>query len=219
MRTIRRFVIGIFCAVLVMVVGAAGGSAIDDLKKLAPLADTGIPQDRAGLTKRLETELALAEFEKREITCLANIVQSEGDGELAGNRYLIAMVAKSIRDDPSERWGRTFCAIAQKRLFNGVKDPHDDSKLRPQNLQIAAFIYHDPWREQVLPRGWECVRNYAVPEKVIKKLSTKRRAQLGITKAMKGYAYFRSELRPVAEFGRHEAYQSKIRCKNPLPTT
>lgn len=219
MRCVRRFIIGIFCAGLVMVVGAALGSAIDDLKKLAPLADTGMPQDRAQLTKRLEAELALAQFEKREITCLANIVQGEGGGELAGHRYLIAMVAKARRDDPSGRWGKTFCAIANSREFNGVKDPYDDSKLRPQNLQIAAFIYHDPWREQVLPRGWECVRHYAVPIEKIKKLSAKRRKQLGITKAMKGYAYFRNELQPVATFGGHEAHEPKVRCKNPLPTT
>lgn len=218
MRTIQRFVIGMFCALLVAIMGASFGFVVDDLKAMTPLVDTGIP-DRIALTARIQSELAQAEHEQSEITCLANIVQSEGGGETVGNRYLIAMIVKARRDDPSKRWGTTFCEVAQKREFNGLQDPHDASKLLPRNIKIAAFIYHDPWKKQVLPRGWECVRNYAVPLKVIKKLSAKRRAQLGITKAMKGYAYFQKKLRPVARFGGHEAYESKTHCAYPLPTT
>lgn len=219
MRTIRRFVLGVFCAALIMVMGATGGFAIDGLKKIAPLADTGVSFDRVALTARLTTELAQAEFDMSEIKCLAKLIQSEGGGELVGNRYLIAMIAKARRDDPSGQWGKTFCAIANKKEFNGMKKALADSELLPRNLQIAEFIYRDPWKQQVLPKGWECVRNYAVPLKKIMQLSAKKRAQLGITKAMKGYAYIRNELHPVTIFGGHEAYEAKIRCKDPLPTT
>ncbi len=218
MRTFQRFVLGTFCALLVAIMGACLGFVGDDLKAMAPLVNTGIP-DRVALTARIQSELAKAEYEQREITCLANIVQSEGGGEIIGNRYLIAMIVKARRDDPSKRWGTTFCEIAQKREFNGLKNPHDASGLSSRNIKIAAFIYRDPWKKQLLPRGWQCVRNYAVPLKLIKKLSAKRRKQLGITKAMKGYAYFQKKLRPVARFGGHEAYEPKAGCDNPLPTT
>lgn len=211
MRTIRRLLV---VGVLALALGATLGLIVDDIKHIAT-PEIGAPLDREGVRKLIER----FENEAEQVTCLANIIQTEAGGERVGNRMLVAMIAKARKDDSTKLWGGDFCTLAKKREFNGVDNPREENHLRKDNIEIAQFIVRDQWDKQVLPRGWGCVRYYALAEEIVAKLSPKQKKKLGISKEMKGYAFFREKLRPVARFGRHVAYEPKDGCTNPHPTT
>lgn len=158
-----------------------------------------------------------------ETICLGNIIDHEVGGELEGVRRLVATVVLAMRDDVELRLPKTVCGLAKyPRLFSNLKNP-DVPKRSDRawlaNFLIADEVYRDIWREQLLPRGWECVRNFMISDAYLASLNQRRRAQLGITPEERGIDFFRRHLEEVDTRGRKSFYQPKGGCDNPLPTT
>jgi hypothetical protein len=164
-----------------------------------------------------------ADDAQREVVCLTNIVYHEARGELPGHRELIATVVLAMRDDPKWPSAKTVCGLAkQKGLFSHLKDPElarFSEKAWMENFLLADSVYRNIWRDQLLPRGWECVRAFAISDEYKDSLGPKARKQLGITPEERGFKFFRAKFDPVDTRGRKTFHTPKGGCAHPMPTT
>jgi len=187
---------------------------------VSPLIEM-VDQHELMAAMRISSDRIEAAFEEQEIKCLGTIIEHEAGGEITFYRYWVGLIYKARRDDKSREWPPTFCAMPlQRHQISGLTDatggPSD-----PKNLEIAADLYHDPWKKFLMPPGWQCVRNYAMSRAALKhfeKRDPHAAQKLGITSKARGYQYFRTKLRPVERFGHHFAYEEKEACKDPMPT-
>jgi hypothetical protein len=158
--------------------------------------------------------------DEREIVCLANIIHREARGELRGHRRSIGMVIVARRDDPSRQWPSSICEMAVNTgEFSGMMEPIAVNAAEmaswTENLTLAREVYDEAWKEQLLPRGWECVRFYKVSDARIARLTPKAQKQLRI--GTKGVGFFK-KLEAVETRGSHTFYRDPKRC-SPMPTT
>lgn len=218
-NTAHHFSIG-FCTLLFSIWLAASAEYAVKVKRAeeARIVRTERERVAAKLLAHVKPEKA-----QSEVTCLGNIIDSEVGGELEGNRRLLATVVLAMRDDEKLALPKTICGLAKHpRLFSNLKDPETprrSDRAWLTNYLIADEVYRGIWREQLLPRGWECVRNFMISDEYIASLGPRARAQLGITPEERGIAYFRKNLEPIDTRGRKSYYQLKGGCDNPLPTT
>ncbi len=160
---------------------------------------------------------------QREVVCLANIVHHEVRGELEGNRRLVATVVLAMRDDKKWPMPKTICGLAKHRgLFSNLKNPevsHMSDGVWLSNFLLADDVYRGIWREQLLPRGWECVRSFMISKAYLDTLNEAGLERLGITKERRGIRFFELHREPVDTRGKKTFYGPKGGCENPLPTT
>ncbi len=161
-----------------------------------------------------------AKFVNDEGDCLTDIVFREARSEIVGVWRMIAMVVIARRDDTSRRWPNTVCGNRDKPgAFSGINMPLDltlsDFLIWSQVQRVTGEVYDGAWRDQFLPRGWECVRYFKLSPKRLSTLKPADKKRLGITKG-KGLDFF-EKLNRVATLGAFSFYEEP-NCA-PLPTT
>lgn len=219
MRTFKRLVVVGFLA---LVGGATLGFLHDDLSQLSSsqfIKPASLPRDMPeGLGK------TNAQFEAKEIECLAEIVFREARSESIGVQRLIAMTVIARRDDPDRQWPKTICGILGQRGAISQADRQLDLNARgvatlSRTLALAEDVYDSAWKTQFLPGGWECVRYWRVSDKQLASLKAKHLKQLGISQARTGLNFF-DKLEPVpSPPGTITFFYDPNRCVKPLPTT
>jgi hypothetical protein len=103
--------------------------------------------------------------------------------------------------------------------FSGIDKPLEltvsDFRIWSQVQRVAIEVYEGAWKDQLLPRGWHCVRYFKLSPRRLAALTPKNREQLGITKG-RGLNFF-EKLNRVATLGAFSFYEEPG-C-TPLPTT
>ncbi len=171
---------------------------------------------QASVDQRL---LEKAQFVEAEINCLGSIAFHEARNQLRGTRRLLMMVMIARRDDPQDRWPKTVCKNAVNGEISQVSKEIPLNSLEAaalrDNFALAREVYAEAWKEQLLPRGWECVRFFRLSDAEIAKLPEKQLRKLGIVSG-KGMKFFEG-LVPVQTHGSITFYKHPTRCA-PLPT-
>lgn len=162
---------------------------------------------------------ATQRFVENEIDCLGKAIFNEARGENAGVKRWIGIVVIARRDDPSRKWPNTVCGNAfQKNAFSGIEKllAVGNDRVWSDVRGVAEEVYHAAWKQQLLPRGWGCVRYFKVSDERLAKLGPKQLKQLGITSGS-GLEFFK-KLRHVDTRGSVSFYENPRDC-SPLPTT
>lgn len=171
----------------------------------------------AAAEKRL---LEKAHFVEAEINCLGSIAFHEARNQRRGSRRLLMMVMIARRDDPQGRWPKTICGNAVNGEISQVSKEIPLNSLEAaalrDNFALAREVYAEAWKEQLLPRGWECVRFFRLSDAELAKLSETQLRKLGIVSG-KGMRFFEG-LVPVQTHGSITFYKHPTAC-TPLPTT
>lgn len=202
MRFVQKLIVLGF---LSLVFGALFGSVVDDLNPSVQLARQQAAHD------------------EEEISCLREALYYEGRGGLVGEQTMQGMVILARVKDPDPEWPKTICGVVhQPRQFSYWSS----SEAMSQPIEavawgradaLARLLYSKAWVWQKLPHGAECVRSYKVSDTKLASLTPVALKQLHVSARSLGY--FAREQVPVFNVGNHTFYQSRLGCKNPLPTT
>ena len=190
---IQRLVIAGFLA---LVMGASAGLLKDQVQSILAVDPTDgltpgqFVDESADRPSRVDEA-----FKDREIKCLTEIAFREAQNKPIGIRRLIALVVIARRDDTDSQWPRTICGIMrQPGQISGMDTEMQLNKVQllvlEQTQQMAAELYDEVWKTQLMPKGWECVRYWRLSDSQLASLTDRHFAQLGISRSMKGLAFF-----------------------------